>query len=382
MTDYRLKKITYQGRKSAVLLQNENGPCPLIAIANILLLRGGIHVSLDKSVISSDEVINLIADFMVTRMSSAGNNNPDVAANLSDALASLPDLQFGMDVNPRFCRVTDFEFSKHLVVFDVCNITLRHGWLVDPQDSVTFAVLHKLSYNQATERVVAWQSRNSSSSQRSCAVAAQNDDSHSENFFLDIVGSCLNDAVERSIQKVEGEEYLVIDTFLAETAHQLTYHGLCKLYEEVPAEELSVFFRNNHFCTMLRVDKDLYTLVTDEGFADVGAVVWEKLSQIDGDAQFCSDDFRPMTVDDQRRLSALFRGDPGAQRKELDDQAEMDYALALELQSQENSTVAQQPTRTRPHQPAVAVNPRTGARQMNVQSTKQTPKQKDKCSLQ
>ncbi len=36
---YKLKRIDFFGRKVPIALQNENGPCPLLAIANILLLK-------------------------------------------------------------------------------------------------------------------------------------------------------------------------------------------------------------------------------------------------------------------------------------------------------------------------------------------------------
>lgn len=32
---YELKKINFFGRKLCIILQNENGPCPLIAIGNL-----------------------------------------------------------------------------------------------------------------------------------------------------------------------------------------------------------------------------------------------------------------------------------------------------------------------------------------------------------
>lgn len=31
-SDYRLKRVEYQGLPVRIILQNENGPCPLIAI--------------------------------------------------------------------------------------------------------------------------------------------------------------------------------------------------------------------------------------------------------------------------------------------------------------------------------------------------------------
>lgn len=41
---YRLKHINIRGRGVPVVMQNENGPCPLLAIANVLLLRNQIHL--------------------------------------------------------------------------------------------------------------------------------------------------------------------------------------------------------------------------------------------------------------------------------------------------------------------------------------------------
>jgi len=35
------------GNELPILMQNENGPCPLLALANVLLLRGGIEIHPD-----------------------------------------------------------------------------------------------------------------------------------------------------------------------------------------------------------------------------------------------------------------------------------------------------------------------------------------------
>jgi len=45
---------------------------------------------------------------------------------------------------------------------------------------------------------------------------------------------------------------LVAEGFLDRTASQLTYHGLCELSSTVKPDQLCVFFRNNHFCTLFR----------------------------------------------------------------------------------------------------------------------------------
>lgn len=45
---------------------------------------------------------------------------------------------------------------------------------------------------------------------------------------------------------------MVAEQFLNSTATQLTYHGLCELTSTVQEGELCVFFRNNHFSTMIK----------------------------------------------------------------------------------------------------------------------------------
>ena len=56
-----------------------------------------------------------------------------VCQNMSDAMAVLPKLSTGLDVNVRFTGVTDFEYTPECIVFDLLDIPLYHGWLVDPQ---------------------------------------------------------------------------------------------------------------------------------------------------------------------------------------------------------------------------------------------------------
>ena len=41
---YRAKRIHFLGRIVHVCTQNENGPCPLLALANVLLLRNAIQM--------------------------------------------------------------------------------------------------------------------------------------------------------------------------------------------------------------------------------------------------------------------------------------------------------------------------------------------------
>lgn len=44
---YTVKTITFMKRRVPIMMQNQNGPCPLLALANILLLRNQIQLSPD-----------------------------------------------------------------------------------------------------------------------------------------------------------------------------------------------------------------------------------------------------------------------------------------------------------------------------------------------
>jgi hypothetical protein len=46
-------------------MQNLNGPCPLLAIANILLLRNCIEIPESAARISTDDLLALVADYIV-----------------------------------------------------------------------------------------------------------------------------------------------------------------------------------------------------------------------------------------------------------------------------------------------------------------------------
>jgi len=68
--------------------------------------------------------------------------------NLSDAISLLPKLATGLDVNTRFTDVRGMEFTAEVSVFDLLGIDLVHGWLVDPQDTLTYAAVGDKTYNE------------------------------------------------------------------------------------------------------------------------------------------------------------------------------------------------------------------------------------------
>lgn len=53
--------------------------------------------------------------------------------NIADTIATLPKLCTGVDVNVQFHDCRGFEFTEEVAVFDLLDMSLVHGWLVDPQ---------------------------------------------------------------------------------------------------------------------------------------------------------------------------------------------------------------------------------------------------------
>mmetsp|Transcript_3165 Transcript_3165/g.6993 ORF Transcript_3165/g.6993 Transcript_3165/m.6993 type:complete len:537 (+) Transcript_3165:136-1746(+) len=164
---YQLKTIRYQDSSRKVLLQNENGPCPLLAAANALLLRGVITldpVCVRNGVAGTDDVVNMLANRALmagnrnteaTQMKMATSNRSHHEFHLNEVLSILPNLQHGMDVNPKFtCGPNGIEYTNNLAAFDLLGVELVHGWLLDPQDLETASVVESKTYNEMIETVI------------------------------------------------------------------------------------------------------------------------------------------------------------------------------------------------------------------------------------
>ncbi|KAI9314910.1 hypothetical protein BX666DRAFT_1964635 [Dichotomocladium elegans] len=324
-----------------IITQNENGPCPLVAICNVLFLRGDLEIQPpDRNVVTFEYLVERLGDYLLShgpthdsnkpsaedspspiqqegdtdaprmlRADSKQSNAPEYVLtyryNLDAALSILPNLQMGLDVNVRFSSIRGFEPTDELAMFDLFGVDLVHGWVADPQDYETYRVVVEKcgSYNSVVECVVRGDTLSSSNSQNNKHWTADED---------------------RQIH-----EGLVATSFLDDTATQLTYYGLQMLADTVPANKLFVLFRNNHFSTLFKHPDTggLFILVTDQGLVNEKSIVWESLGDIDqGSSEFFDGKFNKPQI-----TQAL----PNMSSEEND---ELDYALALSLQQQEISS--------------------------------------------
>ncbi|XP_074044870.1 ubiquitin carboxyl-terminal hydrolase MINDY-1 isoform X2 [Macrotis lagotis] len=240
---YCVKWITWKGERTPIITQSTNGPCPLLAIMNILFLQWKVKLAPQKEVITSDELM----------------------AHLGDCLLSIKPQEKSEALQLNF-----------------------------QQSPEAVSAVGKLSYNQLVEKII------------TCK--------HSNDTNLVTEG-------------------LIAEQFLEVTAAQLTYHGLCELTAAAKEGELSVFFRNNHFSTMIKHKSHLYLLVTDQGFLQEEQVVWESLHNVDGDSCFCDSDFHL-----SQALGKEAGAVSGTHCQETQRQVDQDYMIALSLQQQQQQS--------------------------------------------
>lgn len=290
---YCVKWIPWKGEQTPIITQSSNGPCPLLAIMNILFLQWKVKLPPQKEVITSEELMAHLGNCLLSIKPQEKSEGLQLnfQQNVDDAMTVLPRLATGLDVNVRFTGVSDFEYTPECSVFDLLGIPLYHGWLVDPQSPEAVSAVGKLSYNQLVDKII------------TCK--------HSSDTNLVTEG-------------------LIAEQFLEATAAQLTYHGLCELTAAAQEGELSVFFRNNHFSTMTKHKSHLYLLVTDQGFLQEEQVVWESLHNVDGDSCFCDSDFHLTHSLGKASEAGGGSGSPGKQL-----QVDQDYLIALSLQQQQ-----------------------------------------------
>ncbi|XP_064635481.1 ubiquitin carboxyl-terminal hydrolase MINDY-1-like isoform X2 [Lineus longissimus] len=293
---YHIKWIIFKEKKVPIVTQNENGPCPLLAIVNYLLLKEKIKLPILMEIITADQLMEYLGDCVFDQVPKNASEDAqlNIEQNVHDAMSVIHKLQTGLDVNVKFTGVADFEYTSECIIFDILGLPMYHGWLVDPQSPEAQAAVGHYSYNQLVEKII----------------------------------------TQKSSEKPElVTEALIAENFLERTASQLTYHGLCELCISIKEEELAVLFRNNHFSTIYKHKNELFLLVTDQGFLTENNVVWETLSNVEGDCNFVDADFRTYR---KPEVSTHTIPPPQVQAGS-EQQVDQDFLVALSLQQEQQN---------------------------------------------
>ena len=322
MSDYdffALKRVPFLGKYFDIILQASNGPCPLIAAANVLILTQRISLdapSVAQRFVLLADLVQMVADVVLLMQQGSGSSKTrnnmgsseptdefslnDAARNMlvSSVFELLPKLSRGLDLNIKFTGCSAMEFTEELSVFDYLGISLVHGWLIDPQLQRYVDVIGDRSYNQIMYELAAHRGSLQAGKQQnrladaaaSCVAVSSAMSVAPSHSPLSITPPAPADVTDLtsgppasplaspnhsilppnppSNSSPEALRAIIIEEFLAESASQLTYIGLVELHQAVKERQMAVLFRNNHFSTIYRHEGDLYILVTDAGFAD------------------------------------------------------------------------------------------------------------------
>lgn len=301
---YHLKWIQWNSGKVPIIMQSKNGPCPLIATMNVLLLREKIKLPEVLEQITADQLLTYLGECIMDSLPDEIRNDENSVLNyeqnIHDAMEILPKLKTGLDVNIRFTNILDFEYTPELIIFDLLRIPLYHGWLCDPQlEELNLAVGNK-SYNQLVDFIITHK-----------------------------VSSTSTD-VELQTRSLLAED------FLEKTASQLTEYGLNELRREIRENEIGILFRNNHFLTLFKRNGDIYTLVTDHGYLTEDNVIWETIDNIEGVGRFFDSSFNlsKMSTTTSKQVSEFNEID------KLQQQVMQDFMIACSLKEEEEAAAA------------------------------------------
>ncbi|KAG5926781.1 hypothetical protein E4U42_002949 [Claviceps africana] len=368
---YQIKNIQWHDpssahnpRTSPILIQNENGPCPLVALVNALTMttpsdsseKTLVETLRPKERISLDLLLNAVLNELMSRRTSSDKVLPDV----SDLYAFLQSLHTGMNVNPRFVPTPEmvnaykrtsltnldpteraglipgtFENTMEMSLYAAFSIPLVHGWLPAQSDPAYSAMERRR--------------------------AASYEDVQNLLFHEEELTNKLSD--DQGLTEDEQELYqdiMTIKMFLDLSATQLTAWGIEVIGKAMRPGTFSILFRNDHFSTLYCHPQTLklLSLVTDAGLHKHKEVVWESLVDVNGEhTEFLSGDCRVVrsggeadadgggsSVAGSARDRTTVQGHRGKNRQHdaeaatlsPSEQEDRDLALALQLQEEED----------------------------------------------
>jgi ubiquitin carboxyl-terminal hydrolase MINDY-1/2 len=379
---YQIKNINWHDanaaqnpRRSPILVQNANGPCPLVALVNALSLTTPANLTntvLVETLRSREQIsLNLLLEAVFDELMSPRRTQPDAALpDVTELYAFLKGLHTGMNVNPRYIPSPEvaakhkrnslthvhpserndaipgtFEDTRDMKLYATFSVPLIHGWLPPASDPAYDAFRRQASsYDDAQNLMFREEELE---------------------YKLSNPGDGLSEQEQQMYQDI-----LTIKSWLSLSATQLTPWGLEVITKAIQPGTFSILFRNDHFSTLYRHPQtmQLFTLVTDAGYYNHDEIAWESLVDVNGErTEFFSGDFRVVggpqqeanggvpeawyednessnarggewqTVQGRRaRNNSANANPPSSPMSATHEQEDRDLALALQLQEEED----------------------------------------------
>ncbi|KAJ6439354.1 DUF455 domain protein [Purpureocillium lavendulum] len=381
---YQVKNIRWHDdtssknpRTSPILIQNKNGPCPLVALVNALTLTTPADIpdtALVQVLRSREQIsLNLLLDAVFDElMSPRRTSSEDALPDVGDLYGFLQSLHTGMNVNPRFIPTPEmvtaykrtslthlhptergelipgtFENTMEMSLYATFSIPLIHGWLAPRSEPVYEALERQAASYEEVQNLLFREEE------------LEDKLSNSE--------SGLTEAEQQLYQDI-----ITIKIFLHESATQLTPWGIEVIGKAMRPGTFAILFRNDHFSTLYCHPQtmQLLSLVTDAGYGSHDEVVWESLMDVNGEqTEYLSGDFRVVGgggggsavpgsssgATDHGGEWTTVQGKRGKGRQQEDEapmspqheQEDRDLALALQLQEEEDERHREEQARRR-----------------------------------
>lgn len=335
-----------------ILLQEKNGPCPLIALINTLLLKAEEqirHNTRNEIKITSIEEKKLIGvlefkNFLMNQYNISTNIDlSTLLSHLGDLLliyveesgyhyevdkllANLPLLHTGLSVDPNLLTGDFTPNDIATTLFKLFDLKLKHGWVI----------------NQIDNENIEW---NSDQQQTTSPTSSPKIDNYAhvvdlfnklqtfdqiQDFLLDSSPLVEDNGVVDTLDHFQDKR--LVQKWLDLNKTQLTQIGLNRLNFNLLKGEFIVFFRNNHFNTLFKKDEqEFYILLTDASFTSKSSkIIWQSLNSVSGnDDLFFTGDFLPILDIDQ-------------DLPPHDETHGSDYLLLKQLQEEEDQRMAKE----------------------------------------
>lgn len=351
--------------ESPILLQDKNGPCPLISLINTLILSNEINkVKEIPQELASDAVMDRRAEsveefkrILLSKQRSNGSievgtliselgelllvyvslNPAEQVYDIDSILKMLPLLYDGLPANPDLISGTFPSNDVTSSVFHIFDLEFIHGWYWDS------SALSRDDFGRMKDLV---DIADASFDEFDCLMRELRTFDGIQDFLL-------------QEQKAEDEgkntdwKKKALEAWLQITQTQLTSSGITKINENLGNDSFAVLFRNNHFSTVFKKDHlEIYLLLTDISFgATLGKlkqIVWQSFTSISGgDDLFFTGDFSPVLGEDFQSVS---------------DENSGDYELSKKLQEEDDAKLARRIQESMNLKDSQSKQPPTGSR--------------------
>lgn len=221
----------------------------------------------------------------------------------------LSRLYSGMDLDPVFSGVEVFTLDDKVIFFALFGLRVYHGWVIGERMKL-FRKLQNLSYNDLTTLMVS--TPDAENPPFGVQFPTGDDDENGLHPTLSPMVDCDGElpisncgsstwdptaegedgwfpgtAESRIIPMISMKE-LAREFFSRTAGIQLTEDGYNQLLECFPEEDIGVFFCENHFYTLTRMEDRLLVLLTVDWYRKIDTYVFEVVSFSSPHSDYCN----------------------------------------------------------------------------------------------